>query len=1318
MRSRNYVPGVVVQGRGLRGPKGDPGDMIDATTYLQATSLMSDYADLTHTHGSVLGHNVTITSASDGMTLSVAALGAAANTLHAGNYISMDVVGPSSTISVTGLQSSGAYLTTSAGWDSAYLTTAARSTHIHGSVNITTIAGTDVTYSSASSGLTLGVPAFITTANETWHSHTDAMSISERPNYFYTSANTFANSTHIHGSINTAAIAGAVITNSSASSGLTLGIPNFLTTAAQVSHTHGGSTISGYNISGSSNSTGLTLSVGNAIALTNSTHFVNTTVSNSFVRSWELEGAHTAGTTGSLIGSAIYFSGGDNITLSGNSNTIIISGNAGAGGGVAIGNTATVPFTSGSVMFQGINVTITTSAGVGGDSTKQYINLSVDAPVTGALGAIGNTATSNKFGSGTVMFSGSNITVNLSSDGASQWVQLVAADPAAAANNVQTVAGGYISLSVDGVSTTVSATGVQASSLMTGYMKNGALVFSNTNGIYWGTTGVGSSTTVTAEFSSNLFFPEAYSSNLQAVSNSSLSLGVGYSTHTHGSNVSTVVTAGSDIKFSSSSNGLTAGIPAYLTTAAQSGHTHGNTSYTSNSTLYYPAITGGVGITSASNAWSISIPAYLTTAALSTHTHGANTFSFSNFSSSSTASASNGLTLGLTGYPATSFVNVSETGNIYFENGSGVSFGSTYSSLSTTITGSIDSGNIYFVNPDATSGSNMTFGSSTSGNSTSIYITAGGGSGAGGGAVSASNGSFTFDTLSLGSSILTFFTNASGVQGSYTVPASGTLSLIDGNGISFISSSDGSTTSISGSVETAYIGLNSSNSYMKSWAVYGNTSSQTSGIIYNGSLKIHASDNVTIRGASDGITFIGAGVSGAAGTGFSSTSTSGSVLTGTLNNSGMSFGVPAWITTAAQVVHDHTQFAGIISTGVTGLSATLDSTKILLNVPQGSVYYNDSNGIIFGASSSSLSTTITASITQSYVLSGNNSDTTAFTAGPNLTIIGSDNITIGANSDSQIYIIGASGGAGGGDWSVSTTSGTDVLITTGAATNTLYQPAFLTTAAGVSHSHGNPTLSLVNLSGATASGSNGFTASLTGLPAGTLSLINANGVTFLSSSDGSTTSVSASTGFRLSNFMHPDKHAIGSEFVNGSLSLKRMYVPYYVTGTAANVVLVIGGATQASATTASVNLSMRYGLYTLNGSTLSLASSGSTNNGFQWSQDASSTANSSVDGARLFPIALNMNLTPGEYWGALLIDSATTYTGITASLFIGASNDYVGGNVAPIGSATGIRSLVPYAGIYTATTAAFPASIGSAAINGTGVNRANFWNNIYNNTYC
>ena len=52
-----------------------------------------------------------------------------------------------------------------------YLTTGALSTHIHGSINTVPIAGALITNSSASSGLTLGIPAYLTTAAQSSHTH-------------------------------------------------------------------------------------------------------------------------------------------------------------------------------------------------------------------------------------------------------------------------------------------------------------------------------------------------------------------------------------------------------------------------------------------------------------------------------------------------------------------------------------------------------------------------------------------------------------------------------------------------------------------------------------------------------------------------------------------------------------------------------------------------------------------------------------------------------------------------------------------------------------------------------------------------------------------------------------------------------------------------------------------------------------------------------------------------------------------------------------------------------------------------------------------
>lgn len=168
------------------------------------------YSPYTHTHGALSLVNLTGTSLSNGLTLSAAPPSAAANAIFAGDYISLSTQGVSTTVSVIGLQSSGPYLTTaahsthkhggapsitgviggtmgSAGWSlsipdflltaaetdhthseylpignstayassvlvNTFLTTAARSTHIHGIAS-----GTNITIGSSSNGLALSV---------------------------------------------------------------------------------------------------------------------------------------------------------------------------------------------------------------------------------------------------------------------------------------------------------------------------------------------------------------------------------------------------------------------------------------------------------------------------------------------------------------------------------------------------------------------------------------------------------------------------------------------------------------------------------------------------------------------------------------------------------------------------------------------------------------------------------------------------------------------------------------------------------------------------------------------------------------------------------------------------------------------------------------------------------------------------------------------------------------------------------------------------------------------------------------------------------
>jgi len=210
----------------------------------------------------------------------------------------------------------------------------------------------------------------------------------------------------------------------------------------------------------------------------------------------------------------------------------------------------------------------------------------------------------------------------------------------------------------------------------------------------------------------------------------------------------------------------------------------------------------------------------------------------------------------------------------------------------------------------------------------------------------------------------------------------------------------------------------------------------------------------------------------------------------------------------------------------------------------------------------------------------------------------------------------------------------------------------------------------------------------------------------------------------LSRFEYPEGlftslGAIGQ----GSLSINHMYVPFNVTGTAMKIGGSLSVSTATSASTASQNMSLWMGIYSLNGSTLSLASSGSANNSFAWSHSASTTANTSVQSMRQMTVPMNVNMTPGEYWVAAVVSTATTFASAGYTMY---GNNQVANAAAnailtPIGSnTTAARDVMLFQGIYTANTSAGPTTIVGSQINNTGasvVQRANFYNVIFNATY-
>jgi hypothetical protein len=727
---RAYVPGIVAQARGLRGPKGESGDITLISSGL--STYLSNYAATSHTHGSVLGYNITGTFASSGLTLSAAAPEAAANAVRtvAGGYVSLDTFGAFTTVSVTGLQPAGAYLTTAANsthTHSNYITTAANSTHTHGGLVTVATAGSNVTHTSVSNGLTLAIPAYITTAPALWHSHTDVMSISERPNYFYTSNKTFANSTHIHGSVYTASVSGSNITNSSASSGLTLGVPNYM----MGTHTHG--SVLGQNITAVSASSGLTLSVAAPIPLANSTRFL---------QAWELDtNGNTDGTLSSLQGSKIYFAGGSNITLSGDSNTIWID----AGGGLG--------------------------------------NLS--------LGVLNDTYSSTDivlYNGPQIAFSGhNNVTIYTaeSSDSIGTYFMFDAPAPGAATNSVHVVSDGWLATTEVGAATTLKVTGLDATamhgSLSSLYIPQSSVgqLFLDANSTLLQTVG---------SYANNNHTHGAYVSSVSITgtdfkftsASNTLIMGVppGLSWVIAGHTAGTTATVSTGVACFLGGNNITLnqGPDNYILIGAEVTHTHGSA----------PAITGAIGVTSNSSAWSISIPSFLTTAAISEHIHG--TLYTTNINGTS---ASNALSLSV---PA---------GSVYFSNvaTNNITFGSATSGSSTTIT-AIAGGGTGFAGTSfstaAITGSYIAGAINTSGMTLSVpaYLTT-----AIGGGVALGNTvtiPFTSGSVMLSGVNLTVNTSSTGVSQylQLSAPAIGYLFFSNTNGHSWSSSVNGVSTSV------------------------------------------------------------------------------------------------------------------------------------------------------------------------------------------------------------------------------------------------------------------------------------------------------------------------------------------------------------------------------------------------------------------------------------------------------------------------------------------------------------------------------------------
>lgn len=398
----------------------------------------------------------------------------------------------------------------------------------------------------------------------------------------------------------------------------------------------------------------------------------------------------------------------------------------------------------------------------------------------------------------------------------------------------------------------------------------------------------------------------------------------------------------------------------------------------------------------------------------------------------------------------------------------------------------------------------------------------------------------------------------------------------------------------------------------------------------------------------------------------------------TANSSGLSLNFPSFLTTAAQSNHSH-NFATTTTTGSLVVVGTTNSAGVTIGVPN------------------YLTTTAAQSVQPvAYAAGGttNNFSTLAF------------------------------GNSNGLSWSTGTQ---------GVFPGT----AVLTTAAQSNHSHGNPTLALTNLTGTTASASNGFTLSLSAGAGGTVNqtgpniaaggvtvtdgtvvFSNANGVSFGIAGSTMTASAAGGGGATLSRWMGPGmglssitSHSASA--LNGSIIIGMEQIPVNVS--ASKIGIVLGHSIVTSYNTSQVaSLTLNMAVYgRVNSTAISMMSSGTQSFSMSWS----SSTTTGVVGMREVYVPFNMNLTPGVYYIArqmsLTGNNASAATAHTISHFgvptmsaISAAGDGYG-----VATAASNAAMVPFQGGFSVTSGAFPATIGLSDMVHTGTiyAHANYW---------
>lgn len=952
----------------------------------------------------------------------------------------------------------------------------------------------------------------------------------------------------------------------------------------------------------------------------------------------------------------------------------------------------------------------------------------------------GNTAgTTGMVNSQMVLAGGANITLSGSTNGGSMTISVVGnAGAAGSAASLYAVSNTTQNSSATAALSALSFAGAGAVSVGA---TNGSIVISaaagaqsvQTIGVYGSsqTTGQSSSSTVDAR---SITYRGAGLVSVGLSGGEVLISGGGLTTaalsnHSHGNPTLNLTNLSGTT--ASASNGLTLSLSAAAPTPASiSAYAVSNTTQSSSGTIALSALSfagaGAVSVGVTNNSVVISAAAGAqsaqtvgvygvsnTTGASSSSTVDARSLSFQGAGGVSVGLTNGSVVIsGATGGGAAvtaSAANGSYTvGNLSFSNANGVSFGTSagsaitasHNGLTTAAASNHSHGNPTLALTNLTG----TTASASNGFTLSLSAAAAGGANSG-----------TFYALS------NTTVNSSGTvpMSAVSMRAYGVLSIGTSNGSLLFSTPD--------AVDFTQLSVGMS--------TQGNTAGDTG--LFTGRMVFVGSNNITLSGSSNGgsatISIVGAGGGGGTGPSIAAgtqTASSGTVVFSNSNN--VTFGLSG-----------STRLTASVGVGLYAVGNTTQASSTVRDVS--ALSFNAIGGATMGFSNGSIQVSIPAvsslSATGAVSLSTNgstvsvgvpqlslyaSSNTTAqsssssFSLG-SLTLRGAGGVSVGF-SGSEVVISGATGGAGAavtasaanGSYTVGnlsfsnangvsfgTSAGSAITASVAAQTNqTVGLYALGNTTQNSSSTMDARTLSFNALGAMTMGFSNGSVQ----VSAPATSSLSATGILSIST-NGSTISLGVPGG--TVSFWNPyeDAQTTASQIGNGSVFVQPAFnVNGNVSVTRLDLMASMSISSSSNSSHAGA-LSFNVGVYTRNGSTLSLATSGSQS--YQWT-NTSNNSEASINALRRFSIPLSANFLDGsDYWVAVLSRSSTTNANwFTASnVRVTMATGQVIGLIGEASNAT--KQLSPGFGLWSTTSTALPASIAFGDIRGIGSGVAN-----------